>query len=106
MKGERVVWRSSNGGAGRYTGLGDGRRELCSEFMPEDRSIDGDGDRGRLQVRDVGPFAIRSFRRGGLLDLGRQPPPLGPVGGDLLGRGDRARNGSRLRSYGDLDLRL
>ena len=78
---------------------------LCSEFLPEDRSADGEGDRGRLQVSDVGPTVTRSSRRGGLRDLGRQPPPLGPIGGDLLEIGDRARGGPRL-SYGDLDLRL
>lgn len=78
---------------------------LCSEFLPEDRSAEGDGDRGRLQVFDVWPTATRSSRRGGLRDLGRHPPPLGPAGGDLLEIGDRARNGPRL-SNGDRDLRL
>lgn len=73
--------------------------------MPEDRSADGDGDRGRLQVSDDGPLWIRSSRRGGLRDRGRQPP-LGPVGGDLIGGGERVLGGARLRSYGDLDLRL
>lgn len=77
---------------------------LCSEFLPEERSAEGEGDRGLLQVSEVGPTVTRSSRRGGLRDLGRQPP-LGPVGGDLLGTGDRALSGPRL-SYGDLDLRL
>lgn len=78
---------------------------LCSEFLPEDRSAAGDGDRGRLQVSDVWPTAARSSRRSGLRDLGRHPPPLGPAGGDLLEIGDLARNGPRL-SNGDRDLRL
>lgn len=79
---------------------------LCSEFLPEDRSAEGDGDRGgRLQVADVWPPTIRSSRRSGLRDLGRHPPPRGPAGGDLLEIGDRARSGPRL-SNGDLDLRL
>lgn len=56
-------------------------------------------------MSDVGPAVPRSSRRRGLRDLGRQPLALGPVGGDLLETGDRARNGARL-SYGDLDLRL
>lgn len=78
---------------------------LCSEFLPEDRSAAGDGDRGRLQLSDDCPTALRSSRRSGLRDLGRHPPPRGPAGGDLLEIGDRARNGARL-SNGDRDLRL
>jgi hypothetical protein len=87
-----------------WTG-GEDRRELVPDVLSEDLSIGGAGEgERRLQVSEVGPLVTRSSRRRGLLDRGRQPP-LGPVGGDLLGGSGDLALGGRL-SYGDLDLDL
>lgn len=69
--------------------------ESFSEFLPEvcceSRGGGGEGERGRLQVSDVGPVKTRSLRRSGDRDERRHPLCTAGGGDRREGRGDLAR---------------